>query len=135
VIRGQAVGPISALPATILQALPDEQTEQQYDNDIAIMPVIITGNMQYDINSDYETEKDGIASLAEAILGDIKYNMGEAISGEFISYCDKIFYSGGGVEQYPDLKEGELAIQVITRYEITYATKHNNPYEQYTETL
>lgn len=135
VIRGQAVGPISSLPATIIQALPDEQPERKYDIDSLLMPVIITGNALYDINSDYETEKDGIASLAEAILGDIRYAMGQAIAGEFISYCDDIMYAGGGIEDFPDLKEGELAIQAIARYDIKYATLRNDPYNQEIETL
>ncbi len=123
VIRGQALGPISTLPAIMLQALPDEQIEHEYGNEKMIMPVIITGNMLYTITSGYEAEKDVIAQLAEAILGDIRAAMGQAIEGQFISYTDHIGYAGGGVEEYPDLKEGELAVQVITRYEIKYSTK------------
>ena len=130
VIRGQAVGPISALPATIIQAMPDEQTEFEHGSEKNIMPVLITGNMEYVLLTDYETEKDGIAQLAEMILGDIKLAIGNALLHENIKYIDAMSYQGGGAESYPDLKEGELAVQVIIRYDVKYSTKVYNPYEQ-----
>jgi len=125
VFRGESFINTSILSACFVIPEQDEKEEQQeYGADRLIMPVSIIGIAKYTYSTSKTTESDNISKLGEKILGDIRLSMGLCVD-----YTDEIIYVSGGIQDYPDSRQGEISVQVNCTYQIKYKTLKNNPYE------
>lgn len=123
VLRASLALPVEKLPAVGFTPQPDEPREKKYGHDLLTMPVTITASALYRDDPDIENQAEEISRLGEAILGDVRQAMGLNIEPG-----KRADYQGGGIEDYPEIREGEKAVQVTVLYHVEYETEINDPY-------
>ena len=107
------------LPASVVWP-GTEKAEQCYGELKNTMPVKIEGIVVFG------SENPSVVS--ERILGDLKKCI---LSHTWIrspDYIDKIIYTGGGTDEYPD--DGMISVGASASFEITYTEKIGDPYSQ-----
>jgi len=108
----------SELPASVIWP-GVEKVEQSYGELTCTMSIRVEGIAKF-----------GSANpsvLSEKILADLKKCI---LSGWIRSpdYIDKIIYTGGGTDEYPD--DGMIAVGAFALFDLTYTQKLDDPYLQ-----
>jgi hypothetical protein len=97
-----------------------EKPEQRYGELINTMSVRIEGITKF------ESENPSVVS--EMILGDLKKCILSQTWTRSPDYIDKITYTGGGTDDYPD--DGMISVGASATFDITYTEKIGDPYLQ-----
>ena len=108
----------SELPASVIWP-GVEKAEQSYGELTCTMSIRVEGIAKF-----------GSANpsvLSEKILADLKKCI---LSGWIRSpdYIDKIIYTGGGTDEYPD--DGMISVGAFALFDVTYTQKLDDPYSQ-----
>lgn len=109
----------SALPAAVVWP-GSEKAEQRYGETINTMSVRIEGIAAFG------SENPSVVS--ERILGDLKQCILSRTWARSPDYIDRIVYTGGGADEYPD--DGMVSVGASANFDITYTEKIGDPYSQ-----
>jgi len=102
----------------------------EYRIDKNVMPMVLNLLDTYTNTTSAITGKpvSGASVKSEKMLADAKEAMKRVFSVLTAGMVQDIQYKGGGVQEYPGLEK--KIIGVIATFDITYETKHNDPYNQ-----
>jgi len=122
VIRSDFVGLDVNMPG-IAVALGVEEVTRIYRKEEIKLPVIITASAPYDTSADRVAQAEIISKQAETMLGYVR----AAMVGPW-STPEACHYARGGIEDYPDPRQGATAVVVLLEYHFTYKTGLHDPY-------
>lgn len=123
VIRADRFGLDSNIPGIALAAGVEEVT-RIYRKAEMKMPVILTASAPYILSGDRVLQADIISTQAETMLGYLRAAMGLPVAN-----AEAVQYSQGGLEEYPDPRNGDTTVMVTAAFFITYKTGIGDPYQ------
>jgi len=119
--RGQWITDQDQLPALSVMPLEEENTPVPGRHDLA-MRVRVDGVYKY-----FQQQNPSV--MAEKLLGDIIKRMtNPSLTAVHGGYAEKVQYSEGGVEEYPD--PGHKTVAVYAIFAVNYKTNLGDPYNQ-----
>jgi len=124
VYRGRTYFDYEEMPC--ITVLPGVETaDKQYGEQFCTMPVTVHAVQVVSVG-DGEDRANQSSERGEIILGDL---INKLIRGrDNIDRINNIRYTGGGIEDYPDVEEQTISVQVSL--EVDYCTNLGDPYTQ-----
>ena len=123
VIRADRFGLDNNVPGIAMAAGVEEVT-RIYRKAEMKMPMILTASAPYPISGDRAAQAEIISKQAEVMLGYLRSAMGLPVA-----HADAVQYSQGGIEDYPDPRNGDTTVMVSAEFNILYKTGIGDPYQ------
>lgn len=118
--RGRRSWEDADLPCMSIFPAVEAASRSAYGMDKMVMPVRV------DMLDNYTSETASVKG--EKMLADVKDAIRQARATLLTGYISDIQYTGGGIEEYPELKT--KTVGVTASFNITYETKLGDPYNQ-----